>query len=75
MSQKQSAALCIPQCTEPECGYMCRHCVQCTCYDYIQGHLCKHISTALEPRLAEEAPLGGQEQVDGDDGDDFLNAG
>ena len=33
---------CIPHCDEPECGYLCRHMVQCTCIDYVQGHLCKH---------------------------------
>ena len=33
---------CIPQCNESECGYLCRHTAQCTCADYIHGHLCKH---------------------------------
>ena len=33
---------CTPQCNESECGYLCRHMVQCTCTDYIHGHLCKH---------------------------------
>lgn len=33
---------CVPQCTEAECGYLCRHMVECTCVDYVHGHLCKH---------------------------------
>ena len=33
---------CIPQCNGLECGYLCRHTAQCTCADYIHGHLCKH---------------------------------
>lgn len=33
---------CIPQCCELQCGYLCRHMVQCTCLDYVHGHLCKH---------------------------------
>lgn len=33
---------CMPQCTEDECLYLCRHMITCTCYDYQQGHLCKH---------------------------------
>ena len=32
---------CIPQCNESESGYLCRHTAQCTCADYIHGHLCK----------------------------------
>ena len=33
---------CMPQCTEDECSYLCRHMITCTCYDYQHGHLCKH---------------------------------
>lgn len=33
---------CIPQCTSVKCQYLCRHMVSCTCWDYIEGHLCKH---------------------------------
>lgn len=33
---------CIPQCTEPNCEYLCRHLITCTCIDYVLGHLCKH---------------------------------
>ena len=33
---------CIPQCSQPECGYLCRHMIKCTCMDYTHGHLCKH---------------------------------
>lgn len=34
---------CIPQCTQGKCLYLCRHILQCTCYDYSHGHLCKHV--------------------------------
>lgn len=33
---------CIPQCTASECQYLCRHMISCTCWDYQEGHLCKH---------------------------------
>lgn len=33
---------CVPQCTNEECKYLCRHMIQCTCVDYGHGHLCKH---------------------------------
>lgn len=33
---------CLPQCTQKECVYLCRHMVSCNCYDYQHGHLCKH---------------------------------
>ena len=33
---------CVPQCTELECGFLCRHTNSCTCWDYREGHLCKH---------------------------------
>ena len=46
---------CIPQCSEVQCKYLCRHMVQCTCFDYVHGHLCKHAHKvnlfALNPDL------------------------
>ena len=33
---------CVPQCTEPECVYLCRHLIKYNCLDYQEGHLCKH---------------------------------
>ena len=33
---------CVPQCTASECTYLCRHQISCTCWDYSEGHLCKH---------------------------------
>lgn len=32
-------------CTKEECGFLCYHMYQCgsTCYDYGNGHICKHI--------------------------------
>lgn len=32
----------MPHCDEDGCCYLCRHMITCTCYDYQQGHLCKH---------------------------------
>ena len=37
-----SAQTCVPQCTATECVYLCRHQIRCTCWDYKEGHLCKH---------------------------------
>ena len=34
---------CIPHCQEQTCVYLCRHMLKCTCVDYVQGHLCKHV--------------------------------
>ena len=34
---------CIPHCCETTCSYLCRHMITCTCIDYTQGHLCKHV--------------------------------
>ena len=33
---------CVPQCTSKECDFLCRHQISCTCWDYQEGHLCKH---------------------------------
>ena len=32
-------------CSDPECGFLCRHMYICDerCYDYGNGHICKHI--------------------------------
>ena len=53
-----STASCyIPRCTFPECGLLCRHRIECTCYDYTHGHLCKHahkVNMLLEARQPEE---------------------
>ena len=32
----------MPHCDEDGCCYLCRHMITCTCFDYQQGHLCKH---------------------------------
>ena len=34
---------CVPRCTSKECGHLCRNRIECTCYDYTHGHLCKHV--------------------------------
>ena len=34
---------CNIKCTNPECGFVCRHMYSCECYDYANGHICKHI--------------------------------
>jgi len=34
---------CVPHCQDPTCLYLCRHMMKCTCIDYTQGHLCKHV--------------------------------
>lgn len=39
----QQQPMCVPQCTAADgCQYVCRHMIQCTCLDYIHGHICKH---------------------------------
>lgn len=48
---------CIPQCTFSKCGHLRRHRIECTCYDYTHGHLCKHVhkvNMLLEGRQPEE---------------------
>ena len=34
-----------PTCTKEECQFLCRHMYQCDplCYDFQNGHLCKHV--------------------------------
>ena len=47
----------IPQCTSDRCHFLCRHMISCTCYDYSEGHLCKHChnvwgsSNHMEPKM------------------------
>ena len=51
------ASCCIPQCTFPECRPLCRHKIDCTCYDYTHGPLCKHahkVNMLLKTRQPEE---------------------
>ena len=40
-------------CTEKECGYLCYHMYHCDnlCYDYSNGHICKHIHRVHSMRL------------------------
>ena len=38
-----SLSVCNIRCTKPECGYMCRHMYSCECYDFANGHICKHV--------------------------------
>ena len=35
----------LPICTAPECQFLCVHMYNCdsTCYDFNNGHICKHI--------------------------------
>ena len=42
MAQECQDKRCVPQCTAPECTFLCRHQIKCTCVDYQEGHLCKH---------------------------------
>ena len=30
-------------CKKAECSFLCHHMYSCTCYDYSNGHVCKHI--------------------------------
>ena len=41
-TQCPAQSTCVPQCTTSECMYLCRHLITCTCWDYQEGHLCKH---------------------------------
>lgn len=51
---------CTPSCSAKECVYLCRHILQCTCYDYKNGHLCKHVH-------AVKALCTPQEELEMDD--------
>ena len=30
-------------CTRDECRFLCHHMYECSCYDFSNGHLCKHV--------------------------------
>ncbi len=38
-------------CTKDECGFLCLHMYKCSssCYDYSNGHVCKHIYIVYIP--------------------------
>ena len=38
-----SQSVCRIKCSRSECGSLCRHMYDCECYDYANGHSCKHI--------------------------------
>ena len=38
-----SQSVCHIKCSRSECGSLCRHMYDCECYDYANGHICKHI--------------------------------
>lgn len=42
LSHCQEQPSCVPQCSKVQCKYLCRHMAQCSCIDYIHGHICKH---------------------------------
>ena len=58
---------CIPQCSQPECGYVCRHHIRCSCLDYKHGHLCKHVHKVSMLRTKEK------EDVEKEDKFSFQN--
>lgn len=43
MSSECTATVCAVKCIEKECLGLCRHMYQCSCYDYHNGHVCKHL--------------------------------
>lgn len=48
---------CSIKCTKPECNNLCRHLYTCECYDYANGHICKHIhAIAMKKTEREEVP-------------------
>lgn len=40
-----TTSILLPTCTKEECGFVCMHMYKCDplCYDYTNGHICKHI--------------------------------
>ena len=64
---------CVPQCTFPECGHLCRNRIECTCYDYTHGHLCKHVHKVkmlLAMKLSDEdLSISDQDHFDESDKD------
>lgn len=57
-------ACCSLKCTTPQCKGLCRHMYSCQCYDYSNGHICKHIhavamqNTDSEVAFTESMPAG-----------------
>ena len=60
---------CIRRCTFPEYGHsVCRNRIECTCYDYTHGHLCKHVHK-VKMILQPEEDLSTLDQLDVSDQD------
>lgn len=55
LKEECSETNCTPSCTAKECVYLCRHIFQCTCYDYKNGHLCKHVHAVKALHTPQEA--------------------
>lgn len=47
-------------CSYPECGFLCRHMYMCDdrCYDYGNGHICKHIHRVHSLQQLEHQEIG-----------------
>ena len=54
---------CVPRCTNPEYGHLCRRRIECTCYDYTHGHLCKYVHK-VKMLLAMKQPEENLDQLD-----------
>ena len=55
---------CMPQCTEDDCLYLCRHMITCTCYDYQHGHLCKHTHKVKNLQAHHHSEIADQPHTD-----------
>ena len=56
-AQGCSVASCSLKCTGAQCNRVCRHMYTCECYDYSNGHLCKHIhAVAMQTGMESDPP-------------------
>ena len=58
-------------CKEVQCNFLCRHMYACSCYDFQNGHLCKHvhrihsiIRRTLSPESDESDDSAGMQNND-----------
>ena len=48
-------------CMMEECEYLCYHMYQCQCYDFMNGHICKHIHRVHSKKKYDERQTKAEE--------------
>ena len=52
-------------CKKDECRFVCRHMYTCTCYEYNNGHICKHVHRIHSLYLTSHSNPVGNDSIDG----------